>query len=171
MQPKVNSGSLKLAAWTQCESKFDLTFAITASLALAAMRDSLSDGRNDYKSWRQKCAVYTLLRSITVCSRANQTATSAQPLEQHEQTQQWLQDDLLKDWAPFSGAGGGKDKAEKSLYLSVPSTQWDFSYAFDSRRRHLLSHLLISFPSHSAYVFSPLGRQKEKPLSACQRSQ
>lgn len=49
-QPKVKSWSLKLAAWTQYESKFNLTFAITASLALAAMRDSLSDGRNDYKS-------------------------------------------------------------------------------------------------------------------------
>lgn len=101
------SRSPKPAAWTQCESTPDLTFAITASLARAAMRGSLSDGRNDYKSRRQKRAVYTPLRSINVCSRANQTAACARAPEQHTQTQQSLRDDLLKDSAAFSGGAGG----------------------------------------------------------------
>lgn len=91
---RTNSRSPKPAAWTQCDSTPDLTFAITASLARAAMRGSLSDGRNDYKSRRQKRAVYTPLRSINVCSRANQTAACARAPEQHTQTQQSLRDDL-----------------------------------------------------------------------------
>lgn len=167
-QPKVKSWSLKYAAWTQYGSKFNLTFAITASLARAAMRDSLSDGRNDYKSWRQNCAVYTLLRSVNVCSRANQTATSAQPLEQHVQTQQRLRDDVLKDSAPFSG--GKLRTRPRNVFLHRYLQQWDFTYTVDSGRRCPLS---LSLTHLISFAFSicilPLGRQK-KPLRACQRS-
>lgn len=56
------------------------------------------------------------LQSVNVCSRANQTATSAQPLEQHVQTQQWLRADLLKDSAPFSG---GKKGQGRETFLPV----------------------------------------------------